>query len=184
VSLDLSSLSRVVSHALRHEPWLFELELDGAGWVGVDELIAAVRGSGPEWSALDSGLLERMVVESPKQRHEIVGDRIRALYGHSLPGLLRREVGVPPDRLFHGTTRSAAELIAESGLLPMGRQFVHLSVDRDTAVQVGRRKGGVLVVLSVRAGDAHSAGVSFFVGNASVWLALAVPPEFVIFANR
>ena len=81
MSIDLSSLSCVVSHALRHEPWLFELELDGAGWVGVDELIVAVRGSGPEWSALDSGLLERMVVESPKQRHEIVGDRIRALYG-------------------------------------------------------------------------------------------------------
>ena len=177
--VSMSGLSRVVSHALRHEPWLYELELDDAGWVGVDELIGAVRGSGPEWSTVDRGLLERMVAESSKQRHEISGDRIRALYGHSLPGLLLREVGVPPDRLLHGTNRSAAELIEESGLLPMGRQFVHLSVDRDTAVQVGRRKGGELVVLSVLAREAHSDGVSFFVGNASVWLALAVPPQFV-----
>jgi putative RNA 2'-phosphotransferase len=176
----LAGLSRVVSHVLRHEPWLFELELDEAGWVGVDELIVAIRGSGPEWSAVDRGLLDRMVAESSKQRHETVGDRIRALYGHSLPGLLSREVGVPPDQLFHGTTRSAAKLIAERGLLPMGRQFVHLSVDRDTAVQVGRRKGGELVVLSVRARDAHDVGVSFFVGNASVWLALAVSLEFIV----
>jgi putative RNA 2'-phosphotransferase len=175
----LVSLSRVVSHALRHEPWLFELELDDAGWVGVDELIAAIRGSGPEWSAVDRGLLDRMVAESSKQRHEIAGNRIRALYGHSLPGLLRREVGIPPDQLFHGTTQSAARLIEENGLLPMGRQFVHLSVHNDIAVQVGRRKAGVLVVLSVRAREAHDAGVSFFVGNPSVWLALAVPAEFV-----
>lgn len=29
---DLPKLSRAVSHALRHEPWLYELELDGEGW--------------------------------------------------------------------------------------------------------------------------------------------------------
>lgn len=175
----LAGLSRVVSHVLRHEPWLYELELDEVGWVRVDELIVAIRSSGSEWSAVDRGLLERMVAESSKQRHEIVGDQVRALYGHSVPGRLLREVGVPPDRLFHGTTASAAAVIVESGLLPMGRQFVHLSVDRDTAVQVGRRKGGELVVLSVRAWDAHDVGVSFFVGNASVWLATAVPAEFI-----
>jgi putative RNA 2'-phosphotransferase len=26
---DLTALSRTMSHALRHEPWLYELELDG-----------------------------------------------------------------------------------------------------------------------------------------------------------
>jgi putative RNA 2'-phosphotransferase len=40
---ELNAFSRVVSHALRHEPWLYELELDDAGWVSVDELLAAVR---------------------------------------------------------------------------------------------------------------------------------------------
>ena len=65
----------------------------------------------------------------------------------------------------------------------MGRQFVHLSVDSDTAVQVGRRKGGDQVVLWVSARDAHDAGVSFFVGNVSVWLALAVPSQFVTAAE-
>lgn len=45
----LSELSRVVSHALRHEPWLYELELDDAGWVSVDELLTAARIPGTQY---------------------------------------------------------------------------------------------------------------------------------------
>lgn len=36
---DFEKVSRVVLHALRHEPWLHELELDEQGWVPVDDLI-------------------------------------------------------------------------------------------------------------------------------------------------
>lgn len=176
-------MSRVVSHALRHEPWLYELELDDQGWVGLDELAAAVRSMGSEWHGVDGALIAEMVASAAKQRHEISGGRIRALYGHSLPGRLQRELGVPPLELFHGTSRLAAAAIAIDGLLPMGRQFVHLSVDRGVAAEVGRRKGGELVVLCVRARDAHSHGVRFFAGNAAVWLADAVPPEFVAAAE-
>jgi putative RNA 2'-phosphotransferase len=32
------TLGRVLSHALRHEPWLYELELDADGWVAVAAL--------------------------------------------------------------------------------------------------------------------------------------------------
>ncbi|NTW40943.1 MAG: RNA 2'-phosphotransferase, partial [Cellulomonadaceae bacterium] len=39
----MADLSRVVSHALRHEPWLYELELDEAGWVSVQSLVEALR---------------------------------------------------------------------------------------------------------------------------------------------
>lgn len=44
---DLPKLSRAVSHALRHEPWLYELELDGEGWTSVDDLLQALRGGVP-----------------------------------------------------------------------------------------------------------------------------------------
>ena len=36
MSGDWADLSEAVSHALRHEPWLYELELDDAGWAPVD----------------------------------------------------------------------------------------------------------------------------------------------------
>src|SRR6185503_3978380 len=37
------ALSKTVSHALRHEPWVYELELDDAGWVPVDDLLRSLR---------------------------------------------------------------------------------------------------------------------------------------------
>ncbi|HZX88363.1 MAG TPA: RNA 2'-phosphotransferase [Reyranella sp.] len=43
MSRKLNDLSRAVSHALRHEPWLYELELDEEGWTSVDALIAALQ---------------------------------------------------------------------------------------------------------------------------------------------
>ena len=42
--INLTDASRVASHALRHEPWLYELDLDDDGWVATDALLAALRG--------------------------------------------------------------------------------------------------------------------------------------------
>jgi putative RNA 2'-phosphotransferase len=40
---DLIAISRMLSHALRHEPWLYELELDAEGWMLVEAALAALR---------------------------------------------------------------------------------------------------------------------------------------------
>jgi hypothetical protein len=44
---DASNLSRAVSHALRHEPWFYELELDAEGWASVDDVVAGLRSEKP-----------------------------------------------------------------------------------------------------------------------------------------
>lgn len=72
------------SHALRHEPWFYELELDEEGWAPVDQLLGALRGKGSEWESADRCLLERMLIGAAKQRHDLDGDRIRALCGYSV----------------------------------------------------------------------------------------------------
>lgn len=174
-----ADLSRLVSHALRHQPWLYELELDDEGWVPVAQLVEAIRAQGGEWASVDRRALERMVVTASKVRHEIKGDRIRAIYGHSVPGRIQRRRGVPPPMLFHGTAPESWVTIAEDGLRPMGRQFVHLSADRGTAVAVGRRKSISPVVLMVDVVAAEAAGVVFYEGNELVWLAESVPAQFV-----
>lgn len=120
-----------------------------------------------------------MIASSDKQRHELLGDRIRALYGHSLPGRLTREPASPPPVLLHGTSPEVVTTIKFEGLVPMGRQYVHLSVDQETALAVGRRKHQNPVVLRVDAERAHEAGVMFYLGNDRVWLADLVPPEFI-----
>jgi putative RNA 2'-phosphotransferase len=65
----------------------------------------------------------------------------------------------------------------------MGRQYVHLSIDRDTAAAVGRRKSPDPLVLLVRAKGAWQAGVPFYIGNEKVWRANRVAPQFIDFAR-
>ncbi len=174
-----ADLSRLVSHALRHEPWLYELELDEEGWAPVEQLLGALREKGGDWESVDRNVLERMLATAGKRRHELDGNRIRALYGHSVAGRIQRRPATPPARLFHGTAPETSVVVQTDGLLPMGRQFVHLSVDRDTAAMVGRRKSARPAVLAVDAAGAAWAGVRFYEGNDLVWLADSVPARFL-----
>jgi putative RNA 2'-phosphotransferase len=120
-----------------------------------------------------------MIASSAKRRYEIDGDRIRALYGHSVPGRIAMVRADPPEVLFHGTSPVAWASIQEQGLVPMARQYVHLSTDVGTAVQVATRKADAPVVLHVHAGEASRRGVRFWRGNEMTWLAEGVPPEYL-----
>ena len=135
----------------------------------------------PAWQALTVHDLTAMLAASEKQRYEIDLDRqrIRAYYGHSIDAPIQYQQAEPPEILYHGTSVQALDAIRKSGLQPMSRQRVHLSEDRETAQLVGSRHPGQTVILTVRAGDAHRAGVRFYTGNESVWLADAIPPEFL-----
>jgi putative RNA 2'-phosphotransferase len=178
---DLLRLSKAVSHALRHEPWLYELELDDEGWVPVEELLSALRAEKPEWSTLSEADLAKMIAASDKKRHELHDGKIRALYGHSVPDKLLKQLAEPPVVLYHGTSPETAALIKTSGLQPMSRQYVHLSVNTATAEQVGRRKAHAPVLLEVQAKVAAESGVAFYRGNDLVWLADQVPAQFIVF---
>ena len=173
-----TDLSRAVAHALRHRPAAYGLELDPQGWVEVDALLAALRRRA-RWASVDEASLGRMLAHATKRRFEMTDGRIRALYGHSVPGGVVKAPVVPPPVLFHGTTPEALAAIESEGLSPMGRQLVHLSLDRGTALSVGRRRSPQPVVLSVDAAAAARAGVRFYAGNDDVWLADAIPARFV-----
>lgn len=186
IKVHLGRLSRTISHALRHAPWLYELELDDEGWVSVEALLDALRRHRRDWRRLTRDDLTRMMEASSKRRFELApdragGGRIRALYGHSLPGKLQRTPAAPPDVLFHGTAPDVFGEIEAEGLKPMSRQYVHLSVDKPTALEVGRRKAPRPVILTIRAADAHGDGIAFYQGNEHVWLADHVPPRYIRF---
>lgn len=166
-------LSKAMSRALRHRPDLYELELDEAGWTPLDALLDALRPPGGAAPTRDD--VRRVVATSAKDRFEVDGDRVRARYGHSVPGRIALTPGTPPDVLYHGTSRAAAGAIAAAGLVPMRRQYVHLSVDVETARQVGGRKDRDPVLLEIDAAAAVRAGVRFWRGNDTTWLALVVP---------
>ena len=63
-NLDLTKLSRTVSHALRHEPWLYGLELDSYGWVRLIDLVVCLRRHKNEWRKLAENDIIEMISKS------------------------------------------------------------------------------------------------------------------------
>jgi len=177
----LVALSKVISYALRHEPWVFELELDDSGWVNVEALILAIKLYDANFTDISKEQIQTIIDESAKKRFEIKGENIRAIYGHSIPGKLRKEPAVPPQLLYHGTTIEIAELINKDSIKPMQRQYVHLSVDIATAKEVAKRKGKSITVLAISAQKAHQDGIRFYSGNEHVWLSDSIPSKYIDF---
>ena len=177
--MNYAQLSRALAHALRHAPEEYGLNLATGGWVAVDSIIDSFRRLRPEWRELTREHLEEMMAESPKQRYELEGGRIRALHGHSVVAEVIYEMQAPPEILFIGASSEMAETIRKDGLKPAARQQVHLSPDIGTAVQVGKRHCEKPVILRVRALEAHCAGFQFSKPNKVVWLADEVPAEFI-----
>jgi putative RNA 2'-phosphotransferase len=177
--MDYNRLGRTVAFALRHNPWIFELELDEEGWVDVDVLVQVLREERKAFRTLTVDDLYTMIDVADKQRYEIKDGRIRALYGHSSTNSIKKIPAEPPPILLHGTNASVLDVIMKHGLKPMSRQFVHMSLDRETAVKVAKRRSEAIVVLEIAAKRAYDDGVTFYQGNEHVWLADGVPAAYI-----
>ena len=170
-------ISKRMSYWLRHRPELGGLVLDKAGWVGVSDLLSALKRSGLN---IDRTRLDQVVADNDKRRFEFddSGVSIRARQGHSVEIDLGYEPTEPPEWLFHGTASRNIESIRERGLHRAGRHHVHLSTDAELMIEVARRHGKP-VLIRIAAGRMHEAGHPFFLTDNDVWLTESVPPEFV-----
>jgi len=115
-----------------------------------------------------------------KKRYEIVGNQIRAMYGHSKPKVIYPACE-PPEMLYHGTNYTAVKAIRKEGLLSQGRQYVHMTTNLDNARVVAKRRTQSPVMLVIRAQDAYQAGVVFHHAETEHYLAKTVPPQFIDF---
>lgn len=179
----LDSLSKEISYALRHAPWEYELEMDEEGWVPLMQLLDALRREA-KWVDISEADVEEMIAQSAKKRFEIREGRIRAFYGHSFPMKIQKDEKEPPAVLYHGTARRFLASIMENGLLPQGRQYVHLSQDVETAENVGKRHDGKPSILVIDAKRAWKDGIKFYLGNEKVWLADCVPGKYITFLKE
>jgi len=166
--------SKYVSYVLRHDP--MGLVMDEEGYVDLDELVSKVKERFP---SVDDGFLRRLVEEGDRKRFEIVGNRVRALYGHSFPVYLRLEEDRGVEWLYHGTTAEATDRILEQGLQPMKRMWVHLSPTIDIAIQVGKRRTSSPVILVVDCAEARKAGLKFYKASDQVYLCKFVPAKYI-----
>ncbi|WP_373842433.1 RNA 2'-phosphotransferase [Limosilactobacillus sp.] len=174
---NLTFISKKMSYALRHNPDKYGIKLDEYGYTDLNVFIAAL--NRVHRLHLTKSDIEEVIAKSTKQRFKIKNNRICALYGHSIPGIIKHQEATPPAILYHGTARRFMPSIKKLGLLPMQRQFVHLSTDIPTARQVGARHDNQPVILTIDTRAAHAAGVKFYIGNKQVWLANEIPPRFL-----
>jgi putative RNA 2'-phosphotransferase len=171
-------LSKLLALLLRHRAAEHGLALDPEGFVPLEDVVAAInRRRG--WAWVRAEQIAEVIARQEKRRYEIVDDDIRAIYGHSVATAISYPAVVPPETLLHGTARRFVETILREGLRPMSRQYVHLSDDPALARLTGRRRDPQPAIMQIAAARAHAAGVVFYQADHGVFLAKAVPPEYV-----
>ena len=164
----------LLSYLLRHDKAAFKNgNIDDKGWRNVSELI----GLGITQSELDE-----IVESNNKKRFEYNSDKtkIRARQGHSIPVDVGLKESTPPDVLYHGTATRFIDSIKEKGLIRGTRLYVHLSKDKDTAINVGSRHGDPYVI-TVDCKSMVKDGFKFYLSNNDVWLTEYVPVEYLSF---
>lgn len=178
MSTNPTKLSKTISHALRHEPHAYNLILDQQGWVDLSQLIDALKNRG--WKDVQPEDIISLVERSEKKRFQLLNGRIRAYYGHSTEEKIVKQQQIPPDVLYHGTNAASVDGIMNQGLLPMRRQYVHLSEDIATAkIVAGRRKNSEIRILTVMARLAYDEGIPFYREENGIWLSDPVLPKYI-----
>lgn len=150
--------------------------MDEEGFVPLEQLLSALE--------ITKDDVIKVMEISEKKRLELDGDKIRALYGHSIPMQIKKTEGTPPSILYHGTAKRFISSIKENGLLHMKRQYVHLSVDEETATTVRKRRDSTPVLLKIDTQLAIADGIKFYIGNDKVWLCDKLPVKYINFPEN
>ena len=173
-----SRLSRFLALVLRHKAYRFDLFVDDHGYVDLEDLLDVIN----EQEGLED--VEEEDIRAVGQGHtrtrfEIKDGRIRATYGHSFRKPVHYERVDPPEELYIALPQGQVETARAAGLKPAGRQYVHLSKDKEDAEEVGRRWGEPYKVITVRAKEAGDNGISFHNPTDGLFLALSVPAKYL-----
>ncbi|MCD6319366.1 MAG: RNA 2'-phosphotransferase [Candidatus Desulfofervidaceae bacterium] len=174
----LKGLSKLMSYILRHRPDEFGLCLDEEGFVSLKELHQAIT-EDKNWSFVRKSHLMDVINFADRERFELKDGKIRATYGHSIPVKLNYKPVTPPKLLYHATSRKAYPYILKKGLLPMGRQYAHLAVNKDLALRIGKRRDNKPVLLEIQAQKAAQDGIEFFCPNELIYLVKTIPPQYI-----
>jgi putative RNA 2'-phosphotransferase len=166
-----------MSYLLRHNPG--NLKMDKHGFVDLDKLLEKLN----ERFQIDKEFTFEIVEKSDRKRFETVENKIRALYGHTIPAKLKLEEDNVTKVFYHGTTPNAASEILVGGLKPMKRRRVHLSPTVEIATEVGLRRTKNPVILEINAEAARKNGLRFYRATNKVYLCDAILPEYIQIAR-
>jgi len=172
-------VSKYISYLLRHNPE--DLKMDNEGFVQLDELLSKVK---TRYPMADRKLLMSIVHESDKKRFQIVGGKMRALYGHTIDLNMNLREDEQVMVLYHGTTPQAVRDIMKTGLKPMRRRWVHLSPTKEIALEVGKRRTRTPAILEIDVLKARSNGIKFYKATEKEYLCQYVPAKYIRMCAR
>lgn len=169
-------ISKYLSYILRHKPETINLKLDKEGWGDIQYIIDNSE------MKLSYDKIKEIVDTNDKKRFSISedGTKIRANQGHTTKDVdIHFKKSIPPIILYHGTQESNIPSIMKKGLLPMKRQYVHLSNDIETAKKVGDRRKGKTIILSIDAKQMLADGIEFYISDNNVWLVKEINKKYI-----
>lgn len=175
----LTSLSKFLSLILRHKPETINLSLDSEGYVDINQLISNIN-KHSDYN-ITRTTLDHIVATDSKQRYSYnkTKTKIRANQGHSIPVDLNLTPQIPPEILYHGTSKRFLDSILSDGLKPMSRQYVHLSSDSTTAAIVGKRHGDSPIIFMIETKPLINSGYKFYLSENKVWLTDYIPAKYL-----
>ena len=171
--MDKNERSKYLALILRHKPELVNVELMKDGWVDLQKLIRNTDFTMNE--------LEDIVKSDNKGRYQFSIDKkyIRAVQGHSKKVDIEFKEFIPDKDLYHGTSERFLKSILKDGIKKMSRQYVHLSINKDIAINVGKRHGKPIVI-EINAIEMRNDGYKFFIADNGVILTDYVPTKYFV----
>ena len=172
---DAERFSRWMSYVLRHNPDRYGLQPDRHGYVDLEEFLRIAQRRYP---AVTPERLRSLIDSAGAERFEVLANRLRARYGHSIVADPPGPPVEPPAQLYYGTDAARVTTLLMEGLRPLERRMVHVSQTAEDAWRLAQRKTSQPVLIAVDAAEAHRQGVVFF-RESSVYLAAAIPPQYL-----
>lgn len=173
-------IGRAILGGLRHKSPSSPLRHDCFGLVQLEQFTQHIECRFHQVECLRFRERVRICLEllTQQEKIEIRGQKIRALYGHSLPGVIAGELKWPDSLLYHATRRRHLDSIFKHGLQSQSRTWVHLTTDSKYAATIlaNHDYEGHSVLLSVTPSLLENADVTFRKPNSHVWLASHIPP--------
>ena len=167
---ELDSLGRIMAGVLRHFPEKLGVMVDGHGWVDISEFVEAVGGSRSGFHWLKDHHVEAIALTDPKGRYQVDGGMIRATYGNTIDIRLDDLPPAELDEFFYPVTEEEIDIILEGGLNPIDRKYVHLSGSMEKAIEAGKVRTEVPLILRIDGKKAREDGVQIFRAGKDVYV--------------
>jgi len=176
---ELDSLGRIMAGVLRHFPEKLGVTMDGHGWVDISEFVEAVGGSRSGFQWLRDHHIEAIAVTDPKGRYQVDGGMIRATYGHTIDIRLDDLPLAEHDDFYYPVTEEEIDIILEGGLNPIDRKHVHLSGSLEKAIEAGKVRTEVPLILHIDGKRAREDGVKIYRAGKDVYITERIDAKYI-----